>query len=60
MLAEAESRQKSRGLQMVLKNMSQDKYYLSGKYQGVHLTRREAECLFACHGGLQVRKLRRR
>ncbi|MCD6047487.1 MAG: putative sensory box sensor histidine kinase/response regulator [Gammaproteobacteria bacterium] len=56
-LAEAESQQKSLDLQMVLKGMSQDKYYLSGKYQGVYLTRREAECLICLPRGLTSKQI---
>jgi PAS domain S-box-containing protein len=50
--AERESLQKTLDLQCVLNDITEHRYYLAGKYRGVYLTRREAECLVCLSRGL--------
>lgn len=51
-IAEAASRQKSMDLQEVLNCLTESRYYLSGKYEAIYVTRREAQCLVGLPRGL--------
>ncbi|MCD6047757.1 MAG: Aerobic respiration control sensor protein ArcB [Gammaproteobacteria bacterium] len=56
-IAEQKAKEKSLDLQMVLKDFTQVRYYLSGKYKGVYLTKREAECLTCLTMGLTNKEI---
>lgn len=56
-LAEKALREKSIDLQMVLKDITQKKYYLTGEYKGIYLTKREAECLVCLARGKTAKEM---
>jgi two-component system, OmpR family, aerobic respiration control sensor histidine kinase ArcB len=56
-IAEAESREKSKLLKNILEELKEERYYLSGEYQGVHLTQREAQCLVCLAHGHSIKQI---
>jgi PAS domain S-box-containing protein len=56
-IAEAESREKSKLLKNVLEELQEERYYLSGEYQGIHLTQREAQCLVCLAHGYSIKQI---
>lgn len=55
--AEAIAREKSKILDEVLKGLNQNRYYLTGKYKGLYLTNREAECVVCWSRGLSAKEI---
>jgi PAS domain S-box-containing protein len=55
-VAEAESREKSLILQDVLKEIKAKKYFLTGEYEDIYLTKRQAECAYCLANGKTVKE----
>jgi PAS domain S-box-containing protein len=56
-IAETENREKSKLLKNVLEELQEERYYLSGEYQGTHLTQREAQCLVCIAHGHSIKQI---
>lgn len=55
--AEDKLREKSLDLQAILRDITERRYYLTGKFKGIYLTKREAECIICLARGMKAKEI---